>query len=297
MTDPAARLPATAQAGVWADGEAYELFVGRWSREVATRFIRWLEVPDGRRWLDAGCGTGALTAAVPHPALIVGLDPSLRFLQLPSVEAGSVARSISTDGVAGRSAGVAGQSGRVARDAARKAPVAGDAAALPFANEVFDAVVSGLALNFVPRPEAAVAEFARVAAPGAVVAAYVWDYADGMQMIRHFWDAATQVDPAAEALDEGPRFPICHAPALAGTWMAAGLRRVTTTKIEIPTVFRSFDDFWRPFLGGQGPAPAYLAAQPAERREAIRQALSARLGPDIIAMSAAAWAVRGYKQV
>jgi SAM-dependent methyltransferase len=162
---------------------------------------------------------------------------------------------------------------------------------------VFDAVVSGLALNFVPRPEAAVAEFARVAAPGAVVAAYVWDYADGMQMIRHFWDVAMQVDPAAEALDEGRRFPICHAPALAETWMAAGLRRVTTTKIEIPTVFRSFDDFWRPFLGGQGPAPAYLAAQPAERREAIRQALSARLGPDIIAMSAAAWAVRGYKQV
>ena len=250
---------------VWAHGDAYEAYVGRWSRQVAARFIRWLAIPDGRRWLDAGCGTGALTSAVTHPALIVGVDPSLGFL-----------------------------SGFVG-DGDRGIAVAGDATALPFPDGVFDAVVSGLALNFVPRPEAAVAEFARVAAPGAVVAAYVWDYADGMQMMRHFWHAATEVDPAAGALDEGRRFPICHAPALAEAWMAAGLRRVSTTKIEIPTVFAGFDDFWRPFLGGQGPAPAYLATRTADQRETIREALRKRLGPDTIAMTAAAWAVRGIR--
>jgi SAM-dependent methyltransferase len=160
---------------VWAQGDAYEAYVGRWSRQVAARFVRWLAVPDGRRWLDAGCGTGALTSAVIHPALVVGVDPSLGFLT-----------------------GFAGDGGN-------GIAVAGDATALPFPDGSFDAVVSGLALNFVPRPEAAVAEFARVAAPGAVVGAYVWDYTDGMQMMRHFWNAASAVDPAAAALDEGRR--------------------------------------------------------------------------------------------
>ena len=256
----------TSDADVWAHGEAYEAYVGRWSRHIAGRFVRWLEVPDGRRWLDAGCGTGALTSAVTHAAQTVGVDPSLGFLR------GFVER--------------AGDANEV---------VAGDAAALPFRDAVFDAVVSGLALNFVPRPDTAVAEFTRVAAPGAIVAAYVWDYADGMRMMREFWDVVIGLDPAAEALDEGRRFPICRAPALAEAWIGAGLRKVTTTKIEIPTVFRGFDDFWRPFLGGQGPAPAYLAAQSPDRREAIRESLLRRLGPDMIAMTAAAWAVRGYR--
>ncbi|NMO53257.1 methyltransferase domain-containing protein [Actinoplanes sp. TBRC 11911] len=260
---------------------------------------------------------------MPHAGVVVGLDPSLRFLR-----ARPPAPSTAPTAPASRAAADATPGPQVAADtvpvpsvtddpapaapvtdgpapappatddpAARVNRVAGDAAALPFADRVFDAVVSGLALNFVPRPEAAVAEFARVARPGAVVAAYVWDYAEGMQMIRHFWDVAADLDPAAEALDEGRRFPICHAPALAEAWMAAGLRRVTTTKIEIPTVFRSFDDFWHPFLGGQGPAPAYLAAQPPDRREAIRQALATRLGPNVIALTAGAWAVRGFKDI
>jgi SAM-dependent methyltransferase len=249
---------------VWEAGDAYEAYVGRWSREIAWHFVGWLGVPGGRRWLDVGCGTGALTSVVlaaAHPALAVGVDPSRGFL--------------------------AGRSG----------VVAGDAQALPLPSDRFDVVVSGLALNFVPRPEAAVAEFARVAAPGAMVASYVWDYAEGMQMMRHFWDAAEAVDPAAADLDEGRRFPICQEKPLAEAWAGAGLGDVATRLIEVPTVFAGFDDFWRPFLGGQGAAPSYLATLPEEQRQEIRAVLRRRLGDRTIMLTAAAWAVRGFKDL
>jgi hypothetical protein len=159
-------------------------------------------------------------------------------------------------------------------------------------------VVSGLALNFVPGPERAVAEFARVAAPGGTVAGYVWDYADGMRMMRYFWDAAAEVDPSAADRDEGPRFPICHPEALREAWTEAGLTEVETRAIEVPTVFADFDDYWRPFLGGQGPAPAYLAAMPPDQREAVRARLDSRLPREAdgsIALTARAWAARGEK--
>ncbi|MEV4344621.1 class I SAM-dependent methyltransferase [Actinoplanes sp. NPDC049596] len=251
---------------VWAAGDAYEAYVGRWSRRVATIFVDWLGVPSGRRWLDVGCGTGALTAAImaSGPADVVGVDPSRGFL-------------------------------RSVLDATR---VAGDAAALPLRDRAFDAVVSGLALNFVPDPARAVAEFVRVAAPGAVVAAYVWDYAEGMQMMRHFWDAAAEADPAAGGRDEGPRFPICHEPALRAAWSAAGLTNVATRAIEIPTVFANFADYWTPFLGGTGPAPAYLSALDSESQRRIRDDLRRRLpftASGEIPLTASAWAVRGHK--
>jgi SAM-dependent methyltransferase len=267
-------------ADVWADAHAYEAYVGRWSREVAARFVPWLGVPEGRLWLDAGRGTGALTAAIADAAGVVGIDRSQGFLR----------------GAAPKEADPAGA--RKEASAGEKASaggglVAGDAAALPFRGGIFDAVVSGLVLNFVPRPDQAIAEFCRVAAPGATIAAYVWDYSDGMKMMRHFWDAAAEVDPQAAELDEGRRFPICHEHALAYAWMDAGLRRVSTWRIEIPTVFRTFGDFWRPFLGGQGPGPAYLASRPEPQREAIRNVLRSRLGDGTIVLTAAAWAVRG----
>ena len=235
---------------VWAVASAYEAYVGRWSRRIAAEFVRRLDVPPARRWLDAGCGTGALTAAVlaaAEPAVVVGVDRSHGFLTEAHARLPGAGFAV------------------------------GDATALPAPDESFDAVVSGLALNFVPRPLRAVAEFARVAAPGAVVAAYVWDYAGGMRMMRHFWDAAREVDPAAADQDEGPRFPICHPEALREAWTAAGLREITTDPIEVPTVFVNFDDYWQPFLGGQGPAPAYLARLPAPQRTAIRDRLEATL--------------------
>lgn len=241
----------------WAVAGAYEAFIGRWSRRVAPLFVRWLDLPAGRRWLDVGCGTGALTAAVRTAGGVVcGVDPSRGF-------------------VAGR-AGV----------------VVGDARALPFRAGLFDAVVSGLALNFVPDAGRAMDELARVAVPGATVAAYLWDYADGMTMLRLFWDAAREVDPSAP--DEGSRFALCRPEPLADLWHAGGLTDVRVEPIEIPTDFADFDAYWTPFLGGQGAAPAYLMALPEETRLALRESLRARLPERDIHLTARAWAVRGH---
>ncbi|WP_169951662.1 class I SAM-dependent methyltransferase [Microbispora sp. H11081] len=256
---------------LWGAGDAYEAYVGRWSRHVAEVFLRRLEPPAGLRWLDVGCGTGALTASVlatTDPASVVGVDTAQGFL------AGARARI--TDG--------------------RANFLAGEAGALPLSGHGFDAVVSGLVLNFVPDPRRAVAEFARVCRPGGVVAAYVWDYAGGMAMMRRFWDAAAILDPAAAELDQGQRFPLCAPEPLAQLWAEAGLERVTVWAIDVPTVFADFDDYWEPFLGGQGVAPKYVASLPEQRRHALRDLLRTRLpaGPDgSIPLAARAWAVRG----
>ena len=256
---------------VWAVGDAYEGYVGRWSRRVAEAFLHWLDVPAGGDWLDVGCGTGALTAtvlAVADPARVVGVDTSEAFL--------ADARARIVD--------------------ARSTFGAADARSLPLPECRFDAVVSGLALNFVPDPDRAVAEFARVLAPGGVAGAYVWDYAQGMAMMRYFWDAAAALDPAAAELDEGRRFPLCRPEPLRALWRDAGLDHVTIRSIEVPTVFADFDDYWTPFLGGQGPAPGYAMSLTEEHRGALRDLLGARLpaGPDgSVRLTARAWAVRG----
>jgi SAM-dependent methyltransferase len=256
---------------VWAAGDAYEAYVGRWSRRVAEAFVTWLEPPAGWRWLDVGCGTGALSAAVlarADPAQVTGVDPSEGFL--------AEARRRLAD--------------------ARVTFRAGDARSLPLPDDAVDAVVSGLAVNFVPEPDRAVAEFVRVLAPGGLAAAYVWDYAEGMEMMKRFWDAAAELDPTADELDEGRRFPLCRPERLRQLWTDAGLTDVTVRPIDIPMVFADFDDYWRPFLGGQGPAPGYAMSLPADRRDALRDRLRETLpaGADAsIALTARAWAVRG----
>ncbi|HEY1484758.1 MAG TPA: methyltransferase domain-containing protein [Micromonosporaceae bacterium] len=259
---------------IWSAGDPYEAYVGRWSRHVAQTFVRWLDLPTGGRWLDVGCGTGALTATVlnlAEPTQVVGVDPSAGFL--------AAARARTVDG--------------------RSAFQVGDAQALPFSDRRFDAVVSGLALNFVPEPAPAAAEFARVAVPGGVAAAYVWDYAEGMEMLRYFWDAAVEVDSAAAHLDEGERFPLCRPEPLLDLWTDAGLDGVTVRTIDVPTVFADFADYWTPFLGGQGPAPVYLLSLTDEHAGALRDLVRARLpaGPDgSIPLTARAWAVRGRRR-
>lgn len=256
---------------VWAVGEAYEAYVGRWSRRIAVSFLRWLDVPTGRGWLDVGAGTGALTATVlaaGQPTQVVGVDSSQGFL------AHAWARI----------------------DDPRAIFCAGDARSLPMSDRCVDVVVSGLALNFVPEPGRAVAEFTRVARSGGVVAAYVWDYADGMAMMRYFWDAASTLDPAAADLDEGRRFSLCRPASLLRLWGQAGLDAVRVQAIEVPTVFTDFDDYWHPFLGGQGPAPGYAMSLTGNHRRALRDLLRARLpcAPDgSVPLTARAWAVRG----
>jgi SAM-dependent methyltransferase len=255
----------------WTSGDAYEAYVGRWSRLVAQAFVPALGVPAGRGWLDVGCGTGALTAtvlAVADPARVTGVDPSDGFLMTARAQVGDARASFRL----------------------------GDAQSLPFPGDDFDAVVSALALNFVPDPARAAAEFARVARPGAVVAAYVWDYAEGMGMMRAFWDAATEIDPDVADRDEVNRFPLCRPEPLRALWSGAGLGYVSVQAVEVPTVFRDFDDYWQPFLGGQGPAPGYVASLTAEHREVLRQRVRARLPVEVggsIPLSARAWAVRG----
>ena len=271
---PRCTLPAMAgpePRDVWAVGDAYEPYVGRWSRPVARDFLAWLAVPPGGRWLDVGCGTGALAQtvlALADPATVLGVDRSEAF----AAHAG-------------------------ARTPDPRAHFAvGDALALPAAPRRFDAVVSGLVLNFLPDPGAMAAQMVSAARPCGAVGAYVWDYAEGMQLMRRFWDAAADLDPAARALDEGPRFPLCQPGPLRALFAAAGLHSVETRAIEVPTVFRDFDDYWSPFLGGQGPAPGYAMSldEPgrARLRERLRATLPTRLDGSIH-LAARAWAVRG----
>src|SRR4030095_4043901 len=129
-----------------------------------------------------------------------------------------------------------------------------------------------------------------------VVALYVWDYAGGMQLMRHFWDAAGSLDPAALPLDEGRRFPICRPEPLAALFRDAALAEVDVRALDVPTVFRDFDDYWTPFLGGQGPAPGYCSSLDEARRTALRERIRARLPvqPDgRIPLTARAWGARG----
>jgi len=131
---------------------------------------------------------------------------------------------------------------------------------------------------------------------GGIVAAYVWDYDDGLQFLRHFWDEAAASDPAAASLDEGGRFPLCNPTALASRFRASGLTAVDTRSLDIPTDFAEFNDYWTPFLGGTGPAPSYVASLDWTRREALKERLRRRLpaGSDgRITLRARAWAVRG----
>jgi SAM-dependent methyltransferase len=249
---------------VWASGEAYEPYVGRWSRLVAAEFVDWLDLPADRRWLDVGCGTGALSSVIAarcEPAAVLGVDPSEAY-------------------VAWAAAHVEDRRVRFA---------VADATHLPAGP--FDAVVSGLVLNFVPDAAAM-----RDAAPHGLVAAYVWDYAGRMELMRHFWDAAVALDSAAEELDEGVRFPICHPDRLEAVWRDAGLSDVASRPIDVPTVFRDFDDYWSPFLGGQAPAPGYAMSLTEQRRAALRELIRERLpvaGDGSISLIGRAWAVRG----
>ena len=258
----------------WAGGGEYESYVGRWSRLVAEEFVAWLDLDAGARIVDVGCGTGALTTAlVDHadPAAIVGVDPSVGFIEH--------ARKQTTD--------------------PRVTFAVADAENLPFDDAEFDAAVSGLVLNFVSDSARGVAESVRVVRRDGRVAAYVWDYADRMELIRYFWDAAVELDPAAEALDEGRRFRICNPAALIDLFVGAGLVEVETQAFVVPTVFRDFDDYWQPFLSGEAPAPGYAMSLDEDRRAALRERLRTRLPtrPDgSIPLVARAWAVRGTKR-
>ena len=263
--------PPPPRRDVWGAGDLYEPYVGRWSRLVARTFLEWLAVPDGKDWLDVGCGTGALTQTIvdrAHPSSVTGVDPAPGFIEhaRAHVSGGHVRFEV------------------------------GDAQSLPLGAASVDAAVSGLVLNFVPQPLRAVAEMARVVRPGGVVAAYLWDYAEKMELMRYFWDAAVALDPAAHDLDEGRRFPMCQPAPFTELFAQAGMRDTEVRAIDVPTVFRDFDDYWSPFLSGQAPAPGYAMSLSEERRAALRDRIRSRLpieSDGAIRLVARAWAVRG----
>jgi len=255
----------------WQSGDAYERYMGRWSRQLAPGFLRWLDAPPAQRWLDAGCGTGALSAAIlAHcaPVSVTGIDPSEGFL--------AKAKSVLPPRV-------------VLHRAA--------AEALPLLDKSVDVAASALVLNFTPDALAALREMVRVTNHGGRLACCVWDYAEKMDLVRTYWNAAAQLGLLAQGQDQGERFPICRPDALAAAFAAAGLRQVEVAALELPMRFADFDDYWQPFLGGQGPAPAHAMSLPEPSRRRLRDHIAKRLPlqPDgTIHLAARAWAARGF---
>lgn len=260
------------QPGMWSSGDAYEAYMGGWSRLIAPEFLAWLKPANGLEWLDVGCGTGALSATILEsaaPMRLVGVDPSPEFVEHATKTIGNERASF-----------------RV-----------GDAQSLPADVGVVDCAVSGLVLNFVPDTGQALREMMRVVRPGGVVAAYVWDYADGMRFLRYFWDAATALDEAAIPLDEGRKESICNPEALRALFESR-FTDVETAGLVAERRFGSFDEYWAPFTAGIGPAPAYVATLDESRRKALRSAVEERITRELgvePVVSVKAWGVKSRK--
>jgi len=247
---PASSLPEKKEK--WTSGDAYEIWMARWSRLLAAEFLPWLGVHAGMRWLDVCCGTGVLTQAILdncRSASVVGVDRSP-----PQIEYA-----------------------RQHRASPQAEYQVADATALPFAEEDFDACVCGLGLNFISDSGLALREMKRVTRSGGTVAAYVWEYSGQTRFLREFWDAAIAVDPEAAQFDQGRRFPICTPEGLRAAFDDAIPGDVEVRPLDITTRFANFDDYWQPFLLGQGSGPTYLAARNETTRSAIRERLRASL--------------------
>ncbi len=232
-----------------ASGEAYDSFMGRYSRRLAPLFADAAGVTPGQRALDVGCGPGALTgelAARLGPAAVVAVDPSEPFVAA----------------CAARHPGVAARPGT--------------AEATGLDDGSVDVALAQLVLHFVAQPEAAARELARVVRPGGTVAACVWDFEDGMAMLRLFWDSALAVDPTAP--DEARTLRFGRPGEIVELFEQAGMAEVEESTLVVAEGYSGFDDLWSGFLRGIGPAGAWLVAQPDEVRHQVREEALARLG-------------------
>lgn len=255
----------------WQAGDSYDFYMGRWSRQVAPRFLDWLGAPAGLDWLEIGCGTGALSAAILarcDSKRLISIDPSEGFL--------AKARANVPD--------------------PRVEFRVGDAQALALETASREIVVSALMLNFVPDRDKALAEMKRVGRVGGMVGFYVWDYpGGGVEFMRAFWNAATALDPDALDLTEDRRFPFCTPEGLTDMAARAGLTSVECAPIEVATVFKDFEDYWRPFTLGAGPAPGYCVSLAPEARQRLRDRLHdslPRREDGTIPLKVRAWAVK-----
>ncbi len=238
----------------WGDALGYEGYVGRWSRQIAPAFVTWLGAPANLKWLDVACGTGALTSAIiatASPSKVVACDLSLSYLQH--------AQASNSD--------------------ARATFIAGNAQNLPFPPGSFDAVVSGLILNFL-EADSAVEEQRRVILPGGCIATYVWDYAAGYELTRVFWDAAISVDPSAAAYDPGRNSPLCNPAALQALFQRHNLGNIAVTQLDGTAQFPNFNAYWQSLDARQGSLAKYLSQINEPTREKIRSFLSTALHRD-----------------
>jgi SAM-dependent methyltransferase len=261
----------TSRHDSWQAGDSYDSYMGRWSRQIAPLFLNWLDVPDGMDWLEVGCGTGALSSAILakcRPKNLISIDSSEGFL--------AKARANVRDG--------------------RAEFQMGDAQALALETGSRDIAVSALLLNFVPDRGKALAEMKRATRAGGRVGFYVWDYpGGGVEFMRAFWQAAAALDANARDLTEDRRFSYCTREGLADLARRAGLESVESAPIEVATVFQDFDDFWRPFTLGAGPAPGYCASLDPEARRRLKDKLQEDLPrheDGSIPLMARAWAIK-----
>jgi SAM-dependent methyltransferase len=251
--------------------EAYERFMGRWSRQLAPLLVRFAGVHDGDAVLDVGAGTGALAAAISSSAptsRVTGIDPAPAYVEF--------ARATRSTGLVDFETG--------------------DAERLRFGDGSFDRALSLLVITFIANPRQALREIRRVTRAGGTIAAAVWDYPEGMEMLRVFWDTAVALRPMDAHKDER-HLPLCRRGDLGALWREEGLLDIAEDSLIIRTRFASFDDYWEPFLEKQGPAGAYVGTLTAAEREDLKARLRVRLlegEPDRpFALTARAWAVRG----
>jgi SAM-dependent methyltransferase len=243
--------------------DAYDRFMGRYSRLLSPQLADLAGVREGQRAVDVGCGPGALTAELVRrlgPASVAAVDPSAPFVAA----------------VRERYPGVDVHQASAER--------------LPFPADAFDAALAQLVVHFMSDPVAGLAEMARVTRPGGVVAACVWDHAGGMGPVSQFWRAARDLDPD---VDDESHMAGTREGHLAELFEAAGLREVEGTTLSAPLEHASFEEWWEPFTRGVGPAGAYVATLDAERRAALRERLRRQLPPEPFVLDARAWAARG----
>ena len=233
-------------------GRTYDAFMGRYSVPLAELFADAAGVSAGATALDVGCGPGALTGTLVlrlGPNAVQACDPSPPF----------------RDACAARHPGVTVKLGR--------------AESLPFEDRAVDVALAQLVLHFVSDPKRAAAEMTRVVRPGGTVAACVWDFAEGMEMLRAFWDAASSVDP--DAPDEARTLRFGRAGEIAELFASVRLEEVVESTLGVASTYASFDELWNGLLAGVGPAGAYCASRSDADRDRLRAALFVRCGsPD-----------------